>query len=174
MKKNTSLSAQSLICGNATKCGDVVTDTLIKNEFAYAKTVGLTSEQCIPYTGNPADCPADSKSCKTPGVKYETFKCGEMTYETDANKAKAEIMKSGPVMCLFTPTKDYKDYYDGIYYAAHSKRIDTVAVKIIGWGKENSLPYWLVETFMGAQNGENGYARIDTGFCKSFYYCSPI
>lgn len=117
--KNIVLSPQSLICANVTNCGDAVTDTLIKAEFAYANANGLPTAQCIPYTGNTADCPANNNSCKAIGVNYTAYKCGVMSYETDLTKIKTEIMTNGPVMCLFTPTKDYPDYYDGVYYPAH-------------------------------------------------------
>ncbi|KIH63214.1 hypothetical protein ANCDUO_06489 [Ancylostoma duodenale] len=37
------------------------------------------------------------------------------------------------------------------------------AVKIIGWGKENDVPYWLVANSWNTDWGENGYFRILRG-----------
>ncbi|EYC28865.1 hypothetical protein Y032_0007g3465 [Ancylostoma ceylanicum] len=37
------------------------------------------------------------------------------------------------------------------------------AVKIIGWGKENDVPYWLVANSWNTDWGEDGYFRILRG-----------
>ncbi|KHJ89708.1 hypothetical protein OESDEN_10460 [Oesophagostomum dentatum] len=37
-------------------------------------------------------------------------------------------------------------------------------VKIIGWGEENNVPYWLVANSWSIDFGENGHFRIARGY----------
>jgi len=50
------------------------------------------------------------------------------------------------------------------------------AIKILGWGNESGLDYWLVANSWGAAWGEEGYFRIKVGSCNidyMSYVCSP-
>lgn len=40
------------------------------------------------------------------------------------------------------------------------------AVKIIGWGKENGIDYWVAENSWGPYWGDNGYFKIKMGECQ--------
>lgn len=41
-------------------------------------------------------------------------------------------------------------------------------VKIVGWGSENGVEYWIVENFWGTSWGENGFARVKVGLDGSY------
>ena len=54
--------------------------------------------------------------------------------------------------------KGIYQYKDGYYQGVH-------AVKIIGWGKQGNLDYWVVANSWGTSWGEDGFFRIAFGEC---------
>lgn len=40
------------------------------------------------------------------------------------------------------------------------------AIKIVGWGKQDDIDYWIIENSWGEQWGEKGYFRIKFGECN--------
>ncbi|KIH55953.1 papain family cysteine protease, partial [Ancylostoma duodenale] len=74
-----------------------------------------------------------------------------------------EIMTRGPVATTYMVYRDFNYYKGGVYIHTEGEMIGTHAVKIIGWGKENDVPYWLVANSWNTDWGENGYFRILRG-----------
>jgi len=86
---------------------------------------------------------------------------------------KHEILLSGPVVGLMFLYDDFFVYKDGVYapmatanpvmtaaLQQANRNAVQLAVKIIGWGMENGLDYWLIENSYGREWGQNGYAKI--------------
>lgn len=53
------------------------------------------------------------------------------------------------------------------------------AVKIVGWGTENGVDYWLVANSWSTKWGEDGYFKIirgtnDCGFEQSVFAGTPV
>jgi hypothetical protein len=171
---NVSLSPQFLLsCSNAGKCGGLVNDATIPLALTFAENTGLPTSTCVPYNASDLPCPTKCADDK-PLISY---KCSPMKYLTNETEVKQEIMDHGPVVCLLPVTKDYLQYYDGIWFSVHSSKIDPVVVKIVGWGIEDGLKYWSVETALGIFKGETGYARIgithNSPFCTKSASCIP-
>jgi cathepsin B len=60
-------------------------------------------------------------------------------------------------------------YKSGIYKYTRGSLLGGHAVKIIGWGVENGINYWIVANSWGAGWGEAGFFKIQQGEC-SFEY----
>ncbi|KIH54151.1 papain family cysteine protease [Ancylostoma duodenale] len=78
-------------------------------------------------------------------------------------------MNYGPVVASMVVYTDFYDYKEGIYVHTGGSEEGGHAVKIIGWGKENGTPYWLIANSWNTDFGENGgYFRILRGsnHCK--------
>jgi len=71
-----------------------------------------------------------------------------------------EIMANGPVETGFTVYRDFYNYTGGIYQHLSGSAMGGHAVKIIGWGVENNVDYWIVANSWGSGWGENGFFRI--------------
>lgn len=125
----------------------------------------------------------DQSSCATlpaPQPKCHT-RCTNTLYKTgffqDKNKFKKyywlsekvsdiqmEIMSHGPVVGNIYIYSDLLNYKSGVYVVSKDANILTYAsVKIIGWGVENSTPYWLVVSTYGANWGLGGTFKIRRG-----------
>ncbi|EYC28864.1 hypothetical protein Y032_0007g3465 [Ancylostoma ceylanicum] len=74
---------------------------------------------------------------------------------------KHEIMTRGPVVATYTIYQDFNYYKKGIYIHKQGGMTGAHAVKIIGWGKENDVPYWLVANSWNTDWGEDE-ARVIT------------
>ena len=168
---NVTLSPQQLLsCANPT-CDLNNTVDVINKAFTYAQTPGLPTSDCVPY--NTSFTCATNNSCINKAITYKAYTCSAVKTISGFDNIKNEIMTNGPVICTLQATKDFKDYYDGIYFSVHTKRINNLAFKVLGWGIENGLKYWTVETGMGINKGENGFARIALGFCNVTQTCTP-
>jgi len=86
-------------------------------------------------------------------------------------KIKREIYNRGPVVIPVLLKDDFLVYKSGVYtptdnanqqYGANSEPLVT-AVTIMGWGRSDGTPYWLVKNSWGKAWGEDGYARIAIG-----------
>lgn len=98
----------------------------------------------------------------------------------------SEIMNYGPVVMVFNVYSDFLSYQSGVYQHTASAKllgmkfyiesrlrfglylyvrqfVGAHAVKCLGWGVENGLPYWLCANSWSTSFGENGFFRIRRG-----------
>ncbi|XP_054155194.1 cathepsin B-like [Oppia nitens] len=90
---------------------------------------------------------------------------GSKTYGfSNDNKAlQADIMKNGPVVAAFTVYNDFLQYKSGVYHRTSGTVAGGHAVKIIGWGVENGVDYWLVANSWNEDWGDKGLFKIKRG-----------
>jgi cathepsin B len=94
--------------------------------------------------------------------KY-TFQGRVSRYPNDVATIQAAIMTDGPVETAFTVYSDFETYESGIYQQTSKVPEGGHAVRIVGWGVENSTEYWTVANSWNPYWGENGYFRILRG-----------
>ena len=63
----------------------------------------------------------------------------------------------------FTVYEDFLTYKSGIYKHVSGSKTGGHAIKIIGWGEENGVKYWLCANSWNSGWGENGYFRFLRG-----------
>ena len=73
------------------------------------------------------------------------------------------IFENGSVEGAFTVYEDFADYESGIYQHVTGSMLGGHAIKIIGWGVENNVKYWLIANSWGDSWGEKGYFRMLKG-----------
>ena len=72
---------------------------------------------------------------------------------------------------------DFLSYKTGIYKHTTGSLLGGHAVKIVGWGVNNGLSYWICANSFGTSWGELGFFRILFGECgidAKAYTCSPL
>ncbi|KAJ8730061.1 hypothetical protein PYW07_017099 [Mythimna separata] len=85
------------------------------------------------------------------------------TIPSDEEHIKAELFKNGPVEAAFTVYADFTDYKDEVYQHTMGDYDGIHDVKMLGWGVENGMKYWLVANSWNSDWGDKGYFKILRG-----------
>jgi len=179
---NLSISAQQMNsccdwCGNGCDGG------YPPQAWQYWTQTGLVSNVCEPYSLPSCDhhIPGSKNPC--PPNDYPTPQCsfgtcspdpslpwnlhvGSSAYtitsgvDTDIMK---EIYQHGPVQTAFSVYADFLTYKSGVYQHKTGQFLGGHAVKIIGWGVENGVKYWLIANSWNADWGDHGFFKIIRG-----------
>ncbi|KAJ3662920.1 hypothetical protein Zmor_007235 [Zophobas morio] len=177
------LSAIDLMtCSN--ECNYGCTGGLLVEGWYYWSTVGIvtggkygTNDGCKPYSIEPCDH-YDSETCgigyapdcvkvcdEGSSLEYESdLKTGAPYYVVQSEvQMQTEIMTNGPIASSFKVYEDFFLYESGVYQQVTGRYFRREAAKLIGWGVENGVPYWLAVNSWNENWGENGYFRILRG-----------
>lgn len=74
-----------------------------------------------------------------------------------------EIMTGGPVSAMFYIYEDFWTYKSGVYEHVAGRPKGGHGVRILGWGVEMDIPYWLCANSWGTYWGDNGFVKIRRG-----------
>lgn len=136
----------------------------LTNPFLYYATVGAQTEECYgPYTSGKTG--GRSRSCIIKDWKCPVRKASITTlrWHTSVDSIKANLVAFGPINTGFTVYEDFMTYKGGIYEHKTGGILGGHAVKIVGFGEENGVGYWIVQNSWSSAWGENGYFRIKFG-----------
>lgn len=141
-----------------------------------------TNEGCKPYSiaecehhsnGTRPPCQGEShtphctKTCTNSDytVKYDNDKSkGQSVYTIKSEEQiQTEIAKNGPVQTAFSVYEDFLSYKSGVYQHKTGSEVGGHAVKIVGWGVDGDVPYWLVANSWNTDWAEDGFFRILRG-----------
>ncbi|CAG2172572.1 unnamed protein product, partial [Oppiella nova] len=126
--------------------------------------------------------PRCQRECKTAygyNLTYTQDKhFGSKTYGVSVGNVQKEIMTNGPVSATFALYEDFYLYKSGVYQHVTGKYVGGHAVKLIGWGVDNGVDYWLVANSWYTDFGEQGFFRIkrgndECGFERGFDAVTP-
>ena len=70
-----------------------------------------------------------------------------------------EIQANGPVTAAFDVYKDFDCYTGGVYSHVSGEHQGNHAVRIIGWGIENGVKYWLIANSWNECWGGEGFLQ---------------
>ncbi|GET90344.1 cysteine peptidase C [Leishmania tarentolae] len=142
--------------------------------------VGLTTEDCQPYpfpscshhggSGKHPACPStiyDTPKCNSTCtdkqlemVKYK----GATSYSVKGEKEfMVELMTNGPFEVSLQVYSDFIAYKSGVYKHVSGDLLGGHAVKLVGWGTQNGIPYWKIANSWNEEWGDNGYFLIQRG-----------
>lgn len=129
--------------------------------------VNATAER--PKCDKPLATPACPAACDA-GTAYKTAFADDRhkfasTYSvsSDSDQIRTEIITRGPVTATMNVYEDFLYYKSGVYVAASGEELGGHAVKILGWGAEGGLEYWLCANSFNADWGAGGYFKIKVG-----------
>ncbi|CAP30146.2 Protein CBR-CPR-6 [Caenorhabditis briggsae] len=81
----------------------------------------------------------------------------------DVEAIQKELMTHGPLEIAFEVYEDFLNYDGGVYVHTGGKLGGGHAVKLIGWGIEDGIPYWTCANSWNTDWGEDGFFRILRG-----------
>ena len=164
-KINVELSPQ-----DAVSCGRLICNGCSGCLYPYLWTYwyfhGAVTEECFPYKDAEVPCAIAEKKCVNPNVEYKKYYIKQWSQRypyKDIELIKEEIMTNGPVSAVMWITMEYVLYKGGIFAPVTGNVISSHLFKVIGWGIENGIEYWIVQDSMGVEFGEKGYSRIKMG-----------
>jgi cathepsin B len=149
--------------------------------FKHARDVGLVSGELTSINGGMCKPffldvrPKTSlvpKACSALCTNTTTFKT---SYSSDKTKLKgyslgkgesemiAALNKGGPIAVSFKVYQDLYSYRSGIYKFVSGRILGGHSVRLIGYGIEGGVKFWLLANSWGVQWGEKGFFRMRRG-----------
>jgi cathepsin B len=140
-----------------------------------------TKDTCMPYTLHPCShhvhgifspCPKEfpnpkctNKCIPEYGKKIEDdLWFAEKVYNVDGEEEiMREIFTHGPVTAAFTVYADFPNYKTGVYRHTIGKVDGGHSVRVLGWGVEKGVKYWLVSNSWNNTWGDHGFFKIVRG-----------
>jgi len=141
----------------------------LEQAWKFLQEKGTVTERCFPY-GNKYEPKVKrcSKLCNNGRRKLYIWSKYYKKFD-NSDEIKLEIIENGPIMTGFEVYMDFLEYKSGIY--SKSKNTEFLgghAVKLVGWGVENGVEYWIAKNTWGTSWGENGFFRFKMNHCCQF------
>jgi C1A family cysteine protease len=86
------------------------------------------------------------------------------------------LVEGGPVYIAFLIYEDFFVYGEGIYQYTTGDFMGGHAVKVVGFGEEDGVEYWIGQNQWGPRWGDNGYFKIAFNTVEAGYSsgsCDP-
>jgi len=164
-KTNVILSPEQLVACDTTDMG--CQGGYLANAWQFMATNGVVSDSCLPYTSGDGSTPSCASTCTDstdPFTKY-TVDASSIVTPKDIASIQTAIMTNGPVEAGFTVYQDFMSYKSGIYKHVSGGVMGGHAIKIVGWGNEGGVDYWIVANSWGPAWGLSGFFNIAFGEC---------
>ena len=93
------------------------------------------------------------------------YKTKDAYHLTTVEDIQYDIMESGPVEGAFLVPPSFFNYKSGVFVPQPNEQpVGGHAIKILGWGTENDIPYWLCANSWGTTWGDlGGFFKIKRG-----------
>lgn len=132
--------------------------------FLYLTEPGAVSDSCFPYVSGDGHVPPCISKC----VNNESFikyrcKPGSVVIKGIVSTQQEELYNHGPLNTAFKVYRDFLTYKSGVYYHQTGEYLGGHAIKVLGWGVENKLAYWLCANSWATSWGDNGFFKIKIG-----------
>ncbi|XP_072379755.1 cathepsin B-like [Diabrotica undecimpunctata] len=112
------------------------------------------------------DTPSCKHQCDDPALNYKselTYASGPVNYFTSVDNMQKEILTNGPIETRFDAYSDFVNYKSGVYQHVAGEYLGGHAVRVLGWGEENGVAYWLVANSWNEDWGDKGFFKILRG-----------
>eukprot|EP00343_Euplotes_focardii_P008566 CAMPEP_0205820600 /NCGR_PEP_ID=MMETSP0206-20130828/3244_1 /ASSEMBLY_ACC=CAM_ASM_000279 /TAXON_ID=36767 /ORGANISM="Euplotes focardii, Strain TN1" /LENGTH=293 /DNA_ID=CAMNT_0053115451 /DNA_START=1 /DNA_END=882 /DNA_ORIENTATION=- len=137
----------------------------LKKAWNFMHKTGVMTEECYPYVSGETKVDGDCLSVCNDGSTPEFHFSEKTKTSIFVKNTQKAIQAAGPVEAGFTVYEDFMSYSEGVYHHTSGSMLGGHAVKILGWGNEDGLDYWLVANSWGTEWGLGGYFKIKRGNC---------
>jgi cathepsin B len=129
--------------------------------WQYVLVNGLALDACIPYVSGDGSEPPCPSTCTNGSAIVRTK--AKTVFPVPYSNMQTELYANGPYEVAFSVYEDFMNYQSGVYQHKTGGLLGGHAVKVIGWGTDGGLPYWLVQNSWGTGWGLQGYFEILRG-----------
>jgi len=140
----------------------------LNTAWVYLQKTGIVTDNCFPYTAGAGKEAACARKC-VDSESFTKYKASTIYSIRGVENMQKDIMTNGPIQTAFLVYKSFMSYQSGVY-AKHPYELKPEgghAVKIIGWGTEESIyksvDYWLIANSWSTGWGLNGLFKIARG-----------
>lgn len=157
---NVVLSPQTLVSCDKENYG--CQGGYLDKAWNFLQNNGAASLDCMPYTsgsGTTGSCPQKCHDGSTP----KFYKAKNSYHVQGVSNIQTELMTNGPLEVAFDVYQDFFSYKSGVYTHKSGGLAGGHAVKLVGWGEENGVPYWIVANSWGTEWGMKGFFLIKRG-----------
>ncbi len=147
--------------------------------WEFMEKTGVVDDSC--YTYHSGD--GHEETCHTAcddgsDEEFKAHKCvaGSVVHPTTVDSIKQELYHNGPTEIAFTVYEDFMSYKSGVYQHKTGSMLGGHAIKLVGWGTEDGVDYWLCANSWNTSWGDNGFFKIKQGDCGTngqIYACTP-
>ena len=130
--------------------------------WRYLESNGVPSDSCVSYKSGSGDSGSCPSTCDD-GSPIDFHKAESVNSFTDPASIQIELLANGPIEVAFTVYEDFFSYAGGVYQHTYGGLAGGHAVKLVGWGQENGINYWICANSWNSGWGEAGYFRIAWG-----------
>jgi hypothetical protein len=157
MKVKTEFSVQYLIdCGQKTGMNGCEKGRL-SDVRHFITNYGLQIDSLYPYTAKQQQCPYDDDTIKSAFLVKPTIKRWALFSEI---QAWYRYISMAPVIVGINIPADFLAYGGGIHNGLDCTPGMGHAMVLVGAGKENGKPFWLLKNTFSEDWGEKGYFRL--------------
>eukprot|EP01091_Cochliopodium_minus_P000429 TRINITY_DN10407_c0_g1_i1.p1 TRINITY_DN10407_c0_g1~~TRINITY_DN10407_c0_g1_i1.p1 ORF type:complete len:313 (-),score=84.94 TRINITY_DN10407_c0_g1_i1:64-1002(-) len=133
--------------------------------WTYTELAGLPTIECVPYTddkGQKVKCAHECSNGQT-FTRYHSKALSDKTFDSVESIQNA-IYTHGSVAGTMSVYSDFMNYQSGIYVKqSNASYLGGHCIKILGWGSQGGMDYWIVANSWGRSWGINGYFWIQRG-----------
>ena len=139
--------------------------------WKYIKQNGVCSDKCKPYSfmtrrlGLGLSCMHDSGCSTFSFASSERFFVDSIYRPRTVSAIKKQLVEHGPLEGAFTVYADFMNYKKGVYHHTSGSSLGGHAIKVLGYGTQDGMNYWLCANSWGKSWGENGFFKIKMGNC---------
>jgi C1A family cysteine protease len=165
-----SFSEQELVdCANGISYGSYgCNGGQMDGAFKYAIQTGMCTESAYPYVSGST---GSAGSCKACNIVAKFSSCYDVK-PNDQLSLKAAVAQQPVSVAIEADTRYFQLYTSGVLTSTSCGTTLDHGVLVVGYGTENSTPYWLVKNSWSASWGDQGYVKImrsestnDAGIC---------
>jgi len=161
-KSSPVLSAEDMVSCDSGDMG--CSGGQLPNAWNYLTKTGIVTDNCFPYSAGGGSAPRCASKCSD-GESWTKYKAKTAYAINGVENMQKEIMTNGPIQVAFKVYKSFMSYKSGVYSKKWYELVPEGghAVKIVGWGTENGVDYWLVANSWNTSWGEDGFFKIKRG-----------
>jgi len=111
----------------------------------------------------PACNPTCSNSLYPILYANDKYKISGIVFGTGEAEMIAALNTGGSIAAIFSVYEDFYNYFSGVYYYVSGNLIGGHSVRVVGYGEEKGVKYWLCANSWGVKFGQGGFFKIRRG-----------